>query len=222
MIHLTMPLRDGTQIPVPRAPRRRRLGSLRSLLVIVIAVPALVGTVAVPAHGAGTALPVAAVAASESPSQNAGPAGRGGNYMHDANAPWIRPVTAKVTSPYGPRRVICNTVGCSNTFHDGVDFGSACGTPIKAISPGRVTFAGNAGSFGERVIIDHGSGVESLYGHAQTGSLNVSVGQLVKAGTAIAKVGATGVVTGCHLDLKIRISVFVDPGPFLAARGVTL
>jgi murein DD-endopeptidase MepM/ murein hydrolase activator NlpD len=131
-------------------------------------------------------------------------------------------VTAKVTSPYGPRRVICNTVGCSNTFHDGVDFGSACGTPIKAISPGRVTFAGNAGSFGERVIIDHGSGVESLYGHAQTGSLNVSVGQLVKAGTVIAKVGATGVVTGCHLDLKIRISVFVDPGPFLAARGVTL
>ncbi|MET0934061.1 MAG: M23 family metallopeptidase [Mycetocola sp.] len=193
---------------------------LRSLLVIGIAVPTLVGVVALPAHG--SVVPLAVTAADEAPQRNAGPATSGGNYMHDADAPWIRPVTARVTSPYGPRRVICNTVGCSNTFHDGVDFGSSCGTPIKAISPGRVTFAANAGSFGERVIIDHGSGVESIYGHAQAGSYKVSVGQLVKAGTVIANVGATGVVTGCHLDLKIRISVYIDPGPFLAARGVVL
>ncbi|WP_411720798.1 M23 family metallopeptidase [Mycetocola sp.] len=222
MTYLTMLLRRGPQASVTPIGTRRRMRSARSLLGIAIAVPALVGIVAVPAHGAGAPLAAAAVAAAESPSQNAGPASGGGNYMHDADAPWIRPVTARVTSPYGPRNVICNSVGCSNTFHDGVDFGSPCGTPIKAISPGRVTFVGNAGSFGERVIIDHGSGVESLYGHAQTGSFQVSVGQLVKAGTVVANVGATGVVTGCHLDLKIRISVFIDPGPFLAARGVTL
>ncbi|WP_090709288.1 M23 family metallopeptidase [Mycetocola miduiensis] len=220
MNHLRKLLRDALPASARPVSARRRRMPLRPLVILGIAVPALVGIAALPAHGIVTPLVKAEEVA---PAQlNAGPATNGGNYMHDANAPWIRPVTAKVTSPYGPRRVICNTVGCSNTFHDGVDFGSACGTPIKAISPGRVTFSGNAGSFGERVIIDHGSGVESLYGHAQTGSQKVSVGDLVKAGTIIANVGATGVVTGCHLDLKIRISVYIDPGPFLAARGIAL
>ena len=181
---------------------------LRSLMVLAIAVPAMLGTAALPASAA-----VAPTVVASEP----------GNYMHDANASWIRPVTARVTSKYGPRPVICNPAGCSNTFHDGVDFGSACGTPIKAISPGRVTFAANAGAFGQRVLIDHGAGLVSVYGHIQTGSFKVTVGQQVKAGTIIASVGATGVVTGCHLDLKIRAGgVFIDPGPFLAARSVTL
>ncbi|MET4638461.1 M23 family metallopeptidase [Mycetocola sp. 2940] len=215
-------LLHGTAPASAPARTRRRRGYLRSLLVVGIAVPALAGIVAIPAHGVVTAPAATAVAALEDPLQNAGPASRGGNYMHDADAPWIRPVTAGVTSPYGPRRVICNAVGCSSSFHDGVDFGSACGTAVKAVSPGRVTFAGNAGSFGERVIIDHGSGLASLYGHLQTGSFAVTAGQLVKAGTVIARVGATGVVTGCHLDLKIRTGVYIDPGPFLAARGVIL
>ncbi|GGE90556.1 hypothetical protein GCM10011313_11790 [Mycetocola zhadangensis] len=142
--------------------------------------------------------------------------------MHDADAAWVRPVAGRITSNYGPRPVICTPAGCSNTFHDGVDFGSACGTPIKAISPGRVTSATNAGSFGERVIIDHGSGLESIYGHMQTGSFKVSVGQHVQAGTIIGNVGMTGVATGCHLDLKIRTGAYTDPKPFLAFRGVTL
>jgi murein DD-endopeptidase MepM/ murein hydrolase activator NlpD len=178
-----------------RAPRM----SLRSLVVLAIAIPVLVGATAVPA--------------------SANP----GNYMHDADAAWIRPVTARVTSNYGPRPVICNPAGCSNTFHDGVDFGSACGTPIKAVSPGRVTSAANAGAFGQRVIIDHGAGISTVYGHIQTGSFKVKAGQQVSAGTVIANVGATGVVTGCHLDLKVRVGgVFVDPGPFLALRSVKL
>jgi murein DD-endopeptidase MepM/ murein hydrolase activator NlpD len=192
--------------------------SLRSLVVLAIALPVLVGTTASPA-------------AAEVRSGTAGSAGialtsavgAAGNYMHDADAAWIRPVTARVTSKYGPRPVICNPAGCSNTFHDGVDFGSACGTPIKAVSPGRVTSATNAGSFGQRVIIDHGAGISTLYGHIQTGSFKVTVGQQVSAGTVLANVGATGVATGCHLDLKVRVGgVFVDPGPFLALRSVKL
>ncbi|MCP2032673.1 murein DD-endopeptidase MepM/ murein hydrolase activator NlpD [Okibacterium sp. HSC-33S16] len=163
-----------------------------------------------------------AVAAVDDSQLNAGPPSRGGNYMHDADAPWVRPVPGKVTSVFGPRPVICTPAGCSNTTHDGIDLGSPCGTDIKAISPGRVTSASNAGSFGERVIIDHGSGLESIYGHMQTGSYRVSVGQLVKAGTIIGKVGMTGVATGCHLDLKIRTGAYIDPKPFLAFRGVTL
>ena len=146
-----------------------------------------------------------------------------GNYMHDASAAWVRPVPGRVTSPYGPRGVICNSSGCSNSFHDGIDLGSSCGTPVKAISPGRVTFVANAGAFGNRVILDHGSGVESLYGHLQDGSFKVSVGQLVQAGTVVASVGATGVATGCHLDLKIRVGgAFIDPAPWMQFRGVTL
>jgi murein DD-endopeptidase MepM/ murein hydrolase activator NlpD len=191
--------------------RSRRI-SLRSLLVLAVAVPAMVATAALPASAA-TMDVRSAVDVWTSP----------GNYMHDADAGWVRPVTARVTSPYGPRKVICNPVGCSNSFHDGIDFGSACGSPVKAVSPGRVTAAANAGSFGQRIIIDHGSGLQSIYGHLQTGSFTVAAGDQVNAGTIIAKVGATGVVTGCHLDLKIRVGgVFVDPKPFMALRNITL
>ncbi len=143
--------------------------------------------------------------------------------MHDADAAWIRPVPGKVTSWFGPRPIICNSAGCSTSIHEGVDFGSPCGTSIKAVSPGRVIFAGDGGAFGQRVIIDHGAGVASLYGHAQLKSITVSVGQQVSAGTVVAKVGATGVATGCHLDLKIRVGgVYIDPTPWMKFRGVTL
>ncbi|MET0716178.1 MAG: M23 family metallopeptidase [Mycetocola sp.] len=136
---------------------------------------------------------------------------------------WQRPVPASPTSAYGPRRIICNSAGCSNGFHDGVDLGTSCGTPIKAISAGRVVFVGSAGSYGNRVIVDHGGGVESVYGHVQGGSYRVSAGDLVDAGTLVASVGDTGVVTDCVLDLKIRINgSTTSPVPFLAARGVYL
>lgn len=136
---------------------------------------------------------------------------------------WQRPVAAGISSPYGPRGLICNGSGCSNSFHDGVDFGSPCGTPIKAVSAGRVTFTGSAGAYGQRVIVDHGGGVESIYGHVQTGSFKVSPGQLIEAGTVVASIGATGVVSGCHLDLKIRLGGdFTNPVPFMASKGVRL
>lgn len=136
---------------------------------------------------------------------------------------WIRPVGGKISSAYGPRGLICNGAGCSNSFHDGVDFSGSCGTPIKAVSAGRVTFVGAAGSYGNRVIVDHGGGVESIYGHLQGGSYRVSVGDLVEPGTIVAGIGATGVVTGCHLDLKISVNgSFTNPVPFLANRGLQL
>lgn len=136
---------------------------------------------------------------------------------------WQRPVSGPISSPYGPRRIICNGGGCSNGFHDGVDFSNTCGTPVRAVSAGRVTFVGSAGAYGQRVIVDHGGGVESIYGHLQSGSFRVSAGDLVDGGTIVASVGATGVVSGCHLDLKIRINgAFTNPTPFLRARGVSM
>lgn len=134
---------------------------------------------------------------------------------------WIRPVDGPMTSPYGPRGLICNGAGCSKNFHEGIDFGNACGTPIKAASGGQVTFVGNAGAFGNRVIIDHGQGVESVYGHISPGSFKVKPGDTVAGGTVIADVGATGVVSGCHLDLKIQLNgKTTDPQKFLEEHGV--
>lgn len=145
-----------------------------------------------------------------------------GLYTGPAGA-WQRPVSGPISSPYGPRRVICNGGGCSNGFHDGVDFSNTCGTPVRAVSAGRVTFVGSAGAYGQRVIVDHGGGVESIYGHLLSGSFRVSVGDLVSGGTNVASVGATGVVSGCHLDLKIRINgSFTNPAPFLRDRGVSM
>jgi len=136
---------------------------------------------------------------------------------------WLRPVAASPTSPYGPRQIICNAAGCSNSFHDGVDLGTSCGTPIRAVSAGRVSFVGPAGSYGNRVIVDHGSGVQSIYGHVQPGSFQVDVGQLIPAGTVVAKVGRTGVVTDCVLDLKMtEEGKLTNPTTFLATRGVIL
>ena len=150
-----------------------------------------------------------------------------GGALSDYTAPtetgWWRPAPGAITSPYGPRSLICNGVGCSNSFHEGIDFGGACGTPLKAASDGVVTFVGNAGAYGNRVIIKHNEVEETIYGHLLSGSFQVAVGDVVKGGQHIADIGATGVVSGCHLDLKVQINgEHVDPAIFLRSKGVTV
>lgn len=142
-------------------------------------------------------------------------------YRGPSEQGWWRPVAGPVTSAYGPRRLICNGAGCSSPFHEGVDFGDACGTPIRAAADGVVSFVGDAGAFGYRVIVDHAEGVRSFYGHGTAGSAEVAVGDTVEGGDTLSLVGRTGVVTGCHLDLKFTVDdENVDPALFLAARGV--
>ncbi len=144
-------------------------------------------------------------------------------YLAPSASGWWRPLPGAITSKYGPRGLICNSVGCSNSFHEGMDFGGACGTPIKATAAGRVTFVGNAGAYGNRVIIDHGDGVETIYGHLLSGSYTVAVGDTVAGGDVIAEVGATGVVSGCHLDLKVNVDgEHTNPAPFLREKGVVV
>jgi murein DD-endopeptidase MepM/ murein hydrolase activator NlpD len=254
---------------VRSVPKQSRWKSIRSLLIVAIAVPSIFGTVALPAYAfttedAASAAPVhatgaqsltvptwtrpalardgysatsaeelraaeAAKAAAEAAKLAASRAKSSTSTSTDyaafvgGDGTWIRPLAGAISSHYGPRGLICNGAGCSNSFHDGVDFSASCGTPIKAVSAGRVTFTGSGGAYGQRVIVDHGGGVESIYGHVQTGSFKVSEGQLVEPGTVVANVGATGVVSGCHLDLKIRIGGdFTNPVPFMAAKGVKL
>lgn len=168
----------------------------------------------------------AAAAAARPPSGgNVGtptPSGANGTYFSPSPQGWYRPAPGPKTSDYGPRRIICNSAGCSNPFHAGVDLGDPCGRPLKASFDGVVTFVGNAGGFGNRVIMQSGN-VEIIYGHIQSGSFQVSTGQSVSAGQIVANVGNTGVGTGCHLDVKINIDgVQSNPSTFYASKGVIL
>lgn len=109
----------------------------------------------------------------------------------------IRPVSGTVTSRFGYRW---------GSTHKGIDIGAAKGTPIKAVAAGTVTVSsyGYNGGYGNYVIISHGNGVQTVYGHCT--SLNVSVGQKVSQGQQIATVGSTGRSTGNHLHLEIRVN----------------
>ncbi|HST46748.1 peptidoglycan DD-metalloendopeptidase family protein [Jatrophihabitans sp.] len=107
-------------------------------------------------------------------------------------------------------------------FHTGDDLAAGYGTPIYAIGSGTVVAAGPASGFGNWVVIDHGNGFTSIYGHMKV--LAVSAGQYVSVGQKIAYVGSEGQSTGPHLHLEVRVGGMfgprVDPQVFLARRGV--
>lgn len=107
----------------------------------------------------------------------------------------VRPVSGVLTSRYGYRW---------GRTHTGIDIGAATGTTVKAAAGGTVTFSGWKGSLGKLVVITHGNGIQTYYGHCS--SLLVSAGQTVSAGQAISKVGSTGRSTGPHLHFEIRVN----------------
>lgn len=88
--------------------------------------------------------------------------------------------------------------------HDGIDLAASRGTPIHAALAGRVAFAGWYYGYGRAVIIDHGGGMTTLYGHAST--LLVVAGQIVQRGALIARVGCTGACTGSHVHFEVRVN----------------
>jgi murein DD-endopeptidase MepM/ murein hydrolase activator NlpD len=87
-------------------------------------------------------------------------------------------------------------------MHTGIDIGAGYGAPIHAAGGGEVIFSGYRNGYGNCVVIDHGGGVATLYGHCS--SLNVSAGQVVRQGQLIAHVGSTGLATGPHLHFEVR------------------
>ncbi len=87
--------------------------------------------------------------------------------------------------------------------HSGVDLAAPKGTPIRAVREGRVVFADPYGEYGRLVVIDHGHGITSHYGHCDT--IIGRTGERVQAGQVIATVGSTGVTTGPHLHFEIRV-----------------
>jgi TP901 family phage tail tape measure protein len=123
---------------------------------------------------------------------------------------FMKPVNGRVTSEYGIRK---DPITGRLTTHDGIDIGAVSGTPIYAVSNGRVISAGfNSGGFGNWTLIDHGGGLISGYAH-QSG-LNVRAGQNVGRGQVIGWVGSTGRSTGPHLHFQMG----AGPGRFSNPR----
>jgi len=128
------------------------------------------------------------------------------------NHPFIR--QGRVTSHFGPRVRPCPD--CS-ADHKGLDYVlDGPGTPIYSVSAGTVVAARLGTGFGNFVEIDHGGGYSSLYAHMHNGSLRVSRGQLVPAGTILGGMGETGTATAVHLHIELRLNgVPFDPYPRL-------
>ncbi|MDH3755606.1 MAG: M23 family metallopeptidase, partial [Acidimicrobiia bacterium] len=124
---------------------------------------------------------------------------------------FIWPVNGTVVSTFGFR---IHPIFGTERFHSGIDINAGSGVPIAATAAGVVITAGWMDGYGNTVIINHGGGVTSLYGHQS--ALAVSVGGSVGQGEVIGYVGSTGWSTGPHLHFEIRIdSSPVDPLGFL-------
>jgi murein DD-endopeptidase MepM/ murein hydrolase activator NlpD len=115
------------------------------------------------------------------------------------------PVSGPITSPFGPRW---------GRMHEGIDFGVASGTPIRAAAAGAVVYCGWMEGYGNLTVIDHGGGIATAYGHQS--SIAVSCNQQVTQGQVIGYVGSTGHSTGPHLHFEVRVNgTPVDPLGYL-------
>ena len=121
------------------------------------------------------------------------------------------PVTGTITSPFGWRK---SPFGGSPEFHQGLDIGANMGTTVTAAASGTIISAGWYGGYGNYILIDHGGGMSTGYGHLSR--IFVSNGQQVQRGQAIGAVGSTGASTGPHLHFEVRITGKpVDPTAYL-------
>ncbi|MBI4365912.1 MAG: M23 family metallopeptidase, partial [Deltaproteobacteria bacterium] len=131
-----------------------------------------------------------------------------------AAIPSLWPVQGFVTSGFGYRGA--TRVG-GTRFHEGIDIASPLGTPVHASGDGIVTYAGYRGGFGKMVVIDHGFGLSTVYGH--NAELYVQEGQRIRRGTVLASIGMTGRTSGPHLHYEVLVDgVPVDPMRYLARR----
>lgn len=117
--------------------------------------------------------------------------------------PYILPCSGKITSYFGTRANPISSRGKAEVHH-GIDISNSYRTPIKASADGIVTYAGWLNSYGYTVIINHGNGYESLYGHNL--KLLVKKNQTVKRGQTISLMGSTGRSTGTHVHFEVRLN----------------
>ncbi|WP_428898207.1 Peptidase family M23 [Parelusimicrobium proximum] len=124
------------------------------------------------------------------------------------STPSIRPSKGRITSGFGYR---LSPFGTKETkLHSGLDFADKPDSPIIATADGVVRKTGWAAAFGQAVLIDHGFGYSTMYGHVT--SIKVKAGDVVKRGTVIATMGTTGRSTGTHLHYEVwKDGTPVDP-----------
>lgn len=126
--------------------------------------------------------------------------------------PSVWPIVGKLESGFGGRR---NPFGGSSyEFHTGQDIDAAYGDPVVAGATGKVSFVGWQNGYGQLIVIDHGGGLTTRYGHLS--HVDVSQGQTVERSQFIGRVGSSGRSTGPHLHYEIRINDEpVDPLQYL-------
>lgn len=118
-----------------------------------------------------------------------------------SNGSWPVPGYSRISSPFGYR---IHPVLGTKKLHTGIDIPAPTGTPAVAVASGTVIYSGVQGSYGNTVMIRHDNGLVSLYAH--NSSLVVKVGDRVKKGQVVTKIGSTGRSTGPHLHFEIRVN----------------
>lgn len=129
---------------------------------------------------------------------SSGNSGNSGNSNENNSGGWARPASGPVTSEFGYR---IHPVHGGRRLHAGIDIGG--GGPITAAKSGTVVSASYHNSLGYNVVIDHGGGIRTLYGH-MTAGLQVAPGQSVSQGQQIGTMGTTGTSTGVHLHFEVH------------------
>jgi murein DD-endopeptidase MepM/ murein hydrolase activator NlpD len=128
---------------------------------------------------------------------------------------WVNPMPgAATTSCFGPRW---------GRLHAGVDLAAAHGTPIRAAGAGTVVRAGMADGYGNAVLIDHGNGYLTHYGHMS--AITVTEGQRVEVGAQIGNEGSTGRSTGPHLHFEVHEGSYknpIEPTAWMHEHGVDI
>ena len=124
---------------------------------------------------------------------------------------WPVPGYTRITSNYGMRT---HPITGIYKLHTGVDIGAPMGANFVASNDGIVTKAEYNGAYGNMIIIDHGGGISTLYAHGS--EILVTVGQKVKKGESVLKVGSTGYSTGAHAHFEVRVNgQEVNPLPYI-------
>lgn len=133
------------------------------------------------------------------------------DWVRMASAPTLWPVEGRITSGFGERMDPFDREGA---FHRGVDISSQIGTPVIAPADGVVRFADLMNGYGRAIMVDHGQGITTLYGHLS--GFGVANGQIVHRGDTLGYVGQSGRSTGPHLHYEVRIfNTPVNPYKYL-------
>lgn len=117
------------------------------------------------------------------------------SYQDRLDQKFMYPINTRITSYYGPRW---------GRVHEGIDFAAPMGSPIRAVSSGRVVYSGWASGYGYVVIIEHQKGLRTLYAH--NSKLLVRSGESVGRGEVISRSGNTGNSTGPHLHFEVQVN----------------